>query len=263
MKKNIYTLMLAGMFGTALALSGCGGGGGGVESTAVVSAPKAEGKRNGYSVQEDGYGLQAATFITSGRTDTTFTLRTAIATGLTDVNFRTVYRIDVADPAGVGKGVYSLGSALAGLSQFPGDIYIFNGRNSTMLKVVSGTISFSSFGTNAGDLVAGSLDLTFADHNSTSETKPTYRLRSAFSFILNSSAQILPTADPVPAQAAPLYAARCAGCHALGSFDMVSDGAPDISLKGGVLEAAFAAEHKGVTLTAAELRDLKVMLNAN
>ena len=225
MKKNIYILMLAGLFATALIVSGCGGGGG-VESTAVVSAPKAEEKKNGYSVQEDGYGLQAATFITSGRTDTTFTLRTAIATGLTDVNFRTVYRIDVANPAGVSKGVYSLGSALAGLSQFPGDVYIFNGRNSTMLKVDFGTISFSSFGANAGDLVAGSLDLTFADHNSTSETKPTYRLRSGFSFVLNSSAQILPTPDPVPAQAAPLYAARCAGCHTLGSFDMVSGGAP-------------------------------------
>lgn len=262
MNKKISTFIMIGLVASALAVSGCGGGSD-VVGTAAVSKAKTGEKKNAYSVQEDSYGMQDATYITSSSTGATFTLRTAIAASLTDPNFRTVYRIDITNPAAVGKGTYSLGSAVDGLTQFPGDVYLFNGRNATMLRVISGTITFDSFGPNAGDLVAGTLSVTFADQSSSSNQKPTYLFKSGFSFLLNSSEQILPLPDPVPVQAAPLYAARCAGCHALGSYDATSSGAPDISLKGGELEAVFAGGHKGNTLDSGELRLLKVLLNAN
>lgn len=261
--KSIFTkLAILTMAGAMVSLSGCGGGGS-PSSTAVATVTPVDNPKNAYAVLEDTYGIQNATFLTSSRSGSTLTLRSAIAASVTDPAFKTLYRIDFTDAAGTVKGTYSVGSAVAGLPQFPGSLYIFNGHNATMLQVVSGTISFDSFGANAGDLVAGTLSVVFADNNAAGNVKPTYSFRSSFGFVVNSSEQILPAPEPVPAQAASLYAGKCSACHLLGSVDTTAGGAPDLSLKGGELETVFAPGHKNVALAPEELRSLKVLFNAN
>jgi len=75
---------------------------------------------------------------------------------------------------------------------------------------------------------------------------------------------VLP-APPLASAAAPSFDAKCAICHALGSYDTTPGAASDLALKGGKLNSGFGNDlpaHQGVTLSPSELSGLKVMLNA-
>ena len=250
-----------------MALAGCGGGGGGgslPEGSSATSHPTPG--VNSVTVTEDSYGLQNPTYLTSNHGDGIFVMRAAIASADTDPNFRTLFRIDVFSPAAIDRnGTYRIGDGGSGLPGFPGEILFFNGHQSTLLCTVEGTVTFTDFGTNTGDLIAGNFVVSVADGYSAITPQPLYSVKASFSFTLDSSGPVVPMMSPIPAGSLTCYTTKCSSCHALGTLDPVAESAPELSLKGGLIEGMFTAGvtgHQGIKLTASEISDMKVLLNA-
>ena len=256
------------VFSTTLimALAGCGGGGGGsAQSTGASNAVSTNPTVSSVSVLEDGYGLQNPTYLTSSQSNGIFVMRAAIASANTDPNFRTVFRIDVAKPALIERsGTYQIGGK-GSLPPFPGDILFFNGHQSTLLYTASGTITFTDFGTHAGDLVAGEFAVDLVDGYSSMTPQPRYTIRVNFRFVLDASGQVDPAPLPIPSVGLASYGEKCSSCHALGGMDTTAELAPDLALKGGNIDYRFTPGmigHQGITLTANEVKGLKCVLNA-
>jgi hypothetical protein len=275
MKNSGRVLMTLCAIIAHVALSGCGGGGpapgapgssalSSVSPAAVNVTPLAS-VGNSYALTEDGYGLQNATFMAATRSDASLILRAALAGSMTDPEFTTVFRIDIPQPAQLSVGTYAIGGSAGNIPRFPGEILFFNGHKSTLLNTVSGTISFTAFGTHSGNLIAGNFAVQVADQNSTLLPRPLYAVEGNFSFALDTYGALVPTPSPLPIAAAGYYNTKCASCHALGTYDPTGTGAPDLALKGGEMAAKFTADlpgHANLTLSASELHDLKVFLNA-
>ncbi len=246
-------------------VAGCGGGGGGETAPAGVSAPPAAQSQqpaaNSFAVTSDGYGMENSTYLSSTKSALGIVLRGAIASGMTDPNFKTVSRIDIASGAAIApETTYSLG---AGGNVFPGSVYFFNGRQSTLLRTIGGSITFSSYGSNPGDRISGSYSAVVEDGNDPAGAS--YTIAASFDFATDSNAPVTPAPASMAVSAQPSYQAFCASCHALGSYDQTVAGASDLSLKGGRLNGSFSAHpaHQGITLTASETSNLKVLLNSN
>lgn len=265
MRRNVTGVWMVCAALVSLLLAGCGGGGG-EGSAAALSSSSPGGAPGSYVVTEDGYGLQNATFLVASRTGSTLVMRAAIASGMTDPNFRTVIRIDISQPSSIVPGSYSVGDGAGQLPAFPGEINVFNGHPSSALTTSAGTITFTSYGASSGDVIAGSFEVAIEDRNFPAVTPPSYPIKVAFRHVLNTSGAIVPTPSPVPAGASSVYDANCASCHTLGGYHQAGGGGPDIALRGGELTGMFTAGtpgHKNITLTAAEISDLRVLLNAN
>ncbi len=248
-------------------LAGCGSGGNGANSysgnlNTTARSQDSTTTVNSYSLTEDAYGLQNATFLAATNSNGVFVMRAAIASSMTDPNFRTVFRINILQPSGIAAGnSYALGG-----SNPPAEILFFNGQKSTLLNTTSGTITFTSFGSNSGDAVAGSFTAVVEDHNF-SAPRPSYTVRGTFSFVVNTFGAIIPSPSPVPAEASNCYNAKCASCHTLGNYDSIrKSGAPDLSRKGGMIPGYFTGYEPGhvvVNLSSEEVHDLKILMNAN
>jgi hypothetical protein len=270
LKRYIYLAVVIAM---TLQFAGCGGGGGGGggggqgSTGGTTTASPVTTVKSSYRITEDTYGMQSATYLSAARIQNAIVLRTAIAASLTDQDFRTVYRIDVERPDQITMGTnFNLGNDATGLSPFPGNVYFFNGHQSTLLRTVSGSIVFTSFGVQSGDMINGSFTAQVEDGNSRTIPKATYTIKSDFSFVVDTNGAIMPATSPIPVTAFTSYDSNCASCHALGSHDQSFNGAGDISLRGGDLTRLYAPGlpgHKGVTLSADGIRDLKILLNAN
>lgn len=243
-------------------MAGCGGGGGGSAPAGVNTVePPVQG--NSYTVTSDDYGLENATYLSSSKSNLGIVFRAAVASSLSDPEYKTVSRIDIAAGAAIAPQVtYSLAGGDA--PAFPGNIYFLNGHPSTLLKTVGGTISFTRYGGNSGDRISGSYSAVVEDGND--PAKPTFTVAGSFDFVTDSYGPVLPAPGSLALAAQPAYQSNCASCHALGSYDPSASGAPDLALKGGEMNAIFTAGqagHQGVTLTANEIADLKVLLNTN
>jgi hypothetical protein len=261
----------AAVISLALIFAGCGGGGGGSAPAAVNTVPSnppaLQTAANSLTVTSDDYGMDNATYLAASKSSVGIVLRAAIASSMTDPNFKTVSRIDI--PAGTpltSGGVYSLGPATAGTPAFPGNIYFFNGHQSTLLRTVGGTVTFRAYGSNSGDRISGSYSAVVEDGNDTSTPKASYTIAADFDFVTDSYAPVLPAPGSATLAASGSYEANCASCHALGSLDPTSAGAPDLALKGGRMNGMFSSEapgHQGIRLAAGEVQALKVLLNIN
>ena len=265
MKKRTF-ILAACSTALIMSLAGCGGGGGGGAQPAGVSIPPQSAPSvNSVTVREDTYGLQNTTFLTSSQGNGSLVLRAAIASSVNDPGFRTLFRIDISAPSAVAAaGTYRVGNG-TGLLPFPGEILFFNGHQSTLLQTIGGTITFTSYGRNAGDLIAGNFTVTIADGYSLLSPAPAYTISADFRFVLASSETVSPAPSPVPAGSLSAYSAKCGSCHALGSHDLVAESAPDLSHKGGLMEEKFSPDvsgHQGITLAANEIRGLRVLFNA-
>ena len=248
----------------ALFFAGCGGGGGSSPAAVngVASAPPAA---NTFAVTSDTYGMQNPTLLASSKSSLGIVLRAAIASSMTDQNFKTVSRIDIAPGAALSTfTTYSLGAAAG--PAFPGAIYFLNGHPSTQLRTVDGSITFTAFGANSGNRISGSYNAVVEDGYDTATPKARYTVAANFDFTTDSNG---PVADPSPGLAlagSTSYSAYCASCHALGAQDTTSESASDLALKGGKLNALFTAEqpgHQGLRLGASQLAALQVLLNSN
>ena len=260
MKNTIRTILIGSALITSFALSGCGGGGGsgGVQNSGVTFPPASlsnlpvANSGNSYSLIEDTYGLQNATFMSATGGNGSLVLRAAIAKSMTDPNFTSVFRIDISQPCG--NSTYYLGG---NGPQFPGHIDFYNGHQSSLLNTISGSITFTSFGANSGDVVAGRFAVLVEDQNSA--TRPVYSVKGEFNFVLNTYGLLVPTPSPVPVAASGIFNTNCVSCHTLGSF-----GLTELALKGGEINDKFAdlPQHKDITLTGDEMKDLKILLNS-
>jgi hypothetical protein len=255
----------------ALLFAGCGGGGGGAPAavngvTASTPAGQTQAAANAFSTTSDEYGLQNATFLCSSKSSLGIVFRAAVASSLTDQNFKTVSRIDIAPGAAISTStVYSLGAATAANRVFPGNIYFLNGHPSTLLHTVDGTISFTNFGANSGDRISGSYSAVVEDGNDSSTPKAHYTVSANFDFTTDSYGTV-PNASSDALAASSSYDAHCASCHALGSHDTTTTGAGDLALKGGKMSPLFSADqpsHQAIRLAASDISALKVLLNSN
>ncbi|OGU11848.1 MAG: hypothetical protein A2075_01180 [Geobacteraceae bacterium GWC2_58_44] len=261
----------AAVVSVALLFSGCGGGGGGSAPAAVNSvtpaSPQAPQAENSFAITSDNYGIGNATYLAATTSTSGLVLRAAIASSMTDQEFKTVSRIDIANPGAVAAGVaYSLGGAAGGAPAFPGTVYFFNGHPSTLLQTAGGSIIFTSYGSNPGDPVSGSFTALVVDGSDSATPKASYTIAANFSFTTGSFGPILPAPVPVPLVASATYGAICASCHTLGSLDSVPGSGPELSLKGGRLNTLFGAGvagHQGITLADAEISAVKILLNMN
>ena len=266
MKSNIRIYMVVGAIFAHFALSGCGGGGAEPVAQNIGFVPPAVPTANSYALTEDTYGLQSATFMSATRSDAAIVLRAAIATSMTDPDYTTVFRIDILQPAQIsGPGIYAIGGAALNVPKLPGEILVFNGHKSSLLNTTSGSVTFTSYGTNSGNVIAGNFTITVEDRNANTLPYPVYTITGDFSFVLGTSGALIPATTPVPVAAAVNYDSKCASCHALGNYDHTTTGAPDLALKGGEVTGRFTADqpgHNAITLTAKDIRDLMIFLNA-
>jgi hypothetical protein len=75
----------------------------------------------------------------------------------------------------------------------------------------------------------------------------------------------MPAPTPTPLSGRSTYDGNCAGCHRLGAYDGAGS-APDLSGKGSMVDVKFSADvagHKGITLSAQQILDVKGFLDAN
>lgn len=263
--RGILNRVRAAALSFAVAIAGCGGGGGSAPAALDRAAP-AEGASS-FTITSDSYGVQNPTYLAATRGAAGLILRAAIASAMTDPQFKTVARVDIGNPDAVAAGtVYSLGGAENTRPAFPGTLYLFNGHPSTLLQTTGGTIAFTSYGTAPGDQVSGSFHALILDGNDDATPKRSYTVAASFSFKSGDCGPILPPPVPVPPEAPYLYSSRCAACHTLGNVNAGAGTAPELALKGGELDSRFSIGspgHQGVTLGAKELSALKVLLNAN
>ena len=260
----------AALLSLTLVFAGCGGGGGSAPAAVngvAASLPAVQSAASSFTVTSDSYGLQGATYLASSNSSLGIVLRAAVASSMTDQNFKTVSRIDIQPGAAISTAaVYSLGSATAANPAFPGAIYFLNGHPSTLLKTVDGTIRFTSFGGTSGDRISGSFSAVIEDGNDSATPKARYTVAANFDFATDSFGPTSPAGAPDLVAAAAGYDASCASCHALGSHDTAAAGAGDLALKGGKLNALFGAGqtgHQGIRLAAGEIVALQVLLNSN
>jgi len=193
----------------ALLVAGCGGGGGGSAPAAIDSvapaatAPQAATSANAFTTTSDNYGMQNPTYLSSTKSALGIVLRVAIASSMTDPNFKTISRVDILPAAAIiPRAVYSLGSATDATPAFPGTVYFFNGQSSTQLATVGGTITFTAYGSNTGDRISGSYSAIIEDGNDSSTPRARYTIAANFDFITDSNGPVLPASPAVVLAAA-------------------------------------------------------------
>jgi hypothetical protein len=183
-------------------LSACGGGGGSdaastdtaststtTQTTATqtganvtVSAIEYD---NQLTLTEDDYGLKKANFYYSTNNATFWSIQANIAANVDDINCVSVIRIDI--PVSDSTPLPDITGQTYSIEEnplyvtFPGTFMVFNGEKSTLKKVESGTISFTSDST-VDDIVKGSFDVIMTDYDSTTVPAPQYRLVGTFDF---------------------------------------------------------------------------------
>jgi hypothetical protein len=257
----------------AVCSAGCGSGGGspsaGPDSAATASTATvhSDPSGNSFRITNDGYGMENPTFLSATRSGNGLILRAAVASSMSDPDYKTVSRIDIPESSALpGRGSYLLGAGSTGAPSFPGTLYFFNGHQSTLLQTTGGTITFDSYGANPGDTISGSFRAVVIDGSDSAVPRPSYLVSGTFAFVSGSSGPILPAPAPLPVTAPSLYLENCASCHSLGAFDSSPGSGPDLSLKGGRVGPQFpggSVAHQGIQLTAVDILGLKILLNVN
>jgi hypothetical protein len=140
---------------------------------------------NQLTLTEDDYGLKKPTFYYSTDNATFWSIQANIAANVDDINCVSVIRIDIpvseTTPLPTISGqTYSI-EENALYATFPGTFMVFNGEKSTLKKVESGTISFTTDST-VDDIVKGSFDVIMTDYDSTTVPAPQYHLVGSFDF---------------------------------------------------------------------------------
>ena len=90
------------------------------------------------------------------------------------------------------------------------------------------------------------------------------QMSSLSSFLDAPTATTTPTPAPAPTTGQGTYDANCASCHRLGTYD-TSGSAPNLSGDGSEVDDEYRAGvsgHKGITLSATEISNLKTFLNS-
>jgi hypothetical protein len=183
-------------------MQGCGGGGGSSPSL-TAAAPQASTisaspsyqavsnliKTNYMQISATDYNFSTTpNFYYSTDNQAFWSIQANVAASLTDINARTVFRIDVPKVGQLPQFNRSFSIESGGeYEQFPGTFYVLDGQQATRKKVESGVINFTPDSVMSGH-VSGSFDVTFSDYDSTLTPAPRYSLKGVFSFKMGESA---------------------------------------------------------------------------
>lgn len=187
------------LFLAGLTLPGCGSGGGAAGSapvatpgqTATVSMTTAVNQgtasqiaTNYLVVAESDYQFAVTpNFYYSTDNQSFWSIQANLAQSVSDINSRTVIRIDIPR---TGAQLPELNRTFAieaggGYDRFPGEFLVLDGQQSSRKRVESGTITFSADSVMAAH-VSGSFNVVFTDYDSAVTPAPRYYLKGIFSF---------------------------------------------------------------------------------
>ncbi len=161
MKNIIRAIAICGALSALFILGGCGSGGwGGVSGVTVSTPAPAPASVSTYSLTRDDLNLPKADDLSTENNNAGgFILRAAeSSTSNGVINANDVFRIDVLkqDQIKTGTPYDVVANPLCSIS-------FFNCEKSSMLTTVSGTITFTKFGTKNNDEVEGTFDVTVED----------------------------------------------------------------------------------------------------
>jgi hypothetical protein len=195
-RKLLRAVLVAVVALAGISLQGCGGGGGSAAispptySTTAASVssgsqiPADVIKTNYLQIAESDYRFAAVpNFYYSTDNQNFWSIQANIAQSVTDINSRTVIRIDIPK-TGMDLPLLNRTFSFAAespLDKFPGAFSVLDGQQSTRKKVEGGTISFTPDSVMS-DHVSGSFDVVFTDYDSTATPPPRYFLKGVFSF---------------------------------------------------------------------------------
>lgn len=192
LQQRLVTAALASIFACGgMTLSGCGSGGGTaggisqINSSSVVvpQAPLLTLNDSFLTVTSDDYTLATPNFYYSTANESFWSIQANIARNVTDIDTRSVIRIDVPKVNGAWpqlNKVFSI-EATSQFEKFPGVILVFNGHPSTLNKVEQGTITFLSDSVTS-EHVSGSFDVTMTEYASETVPITRHRIKGAFKF---------------------------------------------------------------------------------
>lgn len=168
----------------ALSFQGCGSSGG----PSPLDAPYREGEKAHYmEITATDYTFAAQpNYFYSVDNQVLWSIQANIASSQTDINSRTVFRIDIFK-SGLSLPLLNKAFSIEAEGKhekFPGIFAVFDGKLSTAKKVESGTIVFSPDSVMA-EYVSGSFDVTMTDYDSPAAVAPEYFLKGLFSFTMD------------------------------------------------------------------------------
>ena len=135
-------------------------------------------------VTSNDYKLLKPNFLYSTDNEAFWSIQANIAEDVYDIESLCVVRIDVPKDNGVMPTTldktFSIEDTLQ-FEKFPGEVFVFNGEESTYNKVEEGVISFQSESTASG-YVEGFFHVILTDYDSFEASVPQYRLTGTFGF---------------------------------------------------------------------------------
>ena len=139
---------------------------------------------NYFAVASDNYDLLSPNFLYSTDNEAFWSIQANIAEDVYDIESLSVVRIDVSKenglmPTSLNK-TFSIEDTLQ-FERFPGDIFIFNGKESTYKKVEEGVVSFQPESTTSG-YVEGFFQVILTDYDSWEYPPPRYGVTGIFGF---------------------------------------------------------------------------------
>lgn len=201
--KLMRAVLVAVVTLAGVSMQGCGSGGGS-QTQSLPSSPavtisstspqptSVETRTNYLKITSTDYNFQKApNFYYSTDNPVFWSIQANIASSPTDINARTVIRIDIPKVGQLPQlnRTFSMDGNVA-YEKFPGTFYLLDGQQSTRKRVESGLISFTADSVMDGR-VSGSFDVVFADYDSAVSPVPRYQLKGEFSFKMGESSTAL------------------------------------------------------------------------
>ncbi len=180
---------------SGLSMDGCGGGGGGGDSQTTYPAAASPApatyqtatniiKTNYLQISESDYRFSVLpNFYYSTDNQSFWSIQANVAASVTDINSRSVIRIDIPK---AGTQLPNLNKTFSieadGVyEKFPGTFSVLDGQQSSAKKVEEGTITFAPDSVMS-DHVSGSFEVILTDYDSMLSPIPKYSLKGVFSF---------------------------------------------------------------------------------
>jgi len=148
-------------------------------------------------VTSNDYKLLKPNFLYSTDNEAFWSIQANIAEDVYDIESLSVVRIDVQKDNGVMPTsldkTFSIEDTIQ-FEKFPGEVFVFNGEESTYSKVEEGVISFQSESTASG-YVEGFFHVILTDYDSFEALVPQYRLTGTFGFQMGTFGSITSLLD--------------------------------------------------------------------
>jgi hypothetical protein len=203
-RKLMRAVLVAVVSLAGITMQGCGGGGGGGNppslpaTTSQASTSSAAStyqavsnlvKTNYMQISATDYNFSTApNFYYSTDNQAFWSIQANVASSVTDINARSVFRIDVPKIGQLPQFNRSFSIETGGeYEKFPGTFYVLDGQQATRKKVENGVITFTPDSVMSGH-VSGSFDVNFTDYDSSLIPAPRYSLKGVFSFKMGESA---------------------------------------------------------------------------